>query len=180
MQGMFQNPDLPKIKKTYNALDKSVKDTKPGKEVKKRLDELEKTTMPPTAALLKSGAAAPDFTANTPDGKTASLKTSLGKVTIVDFWASWCGPCRAENPNVVALYKEFHPKGLNIVGVSLEDNAAAWKAAIAKDGLTWTEVSNLKKWKDPIALQYGVESIPATFLLDANGTIIARDCVVMN
>ena len=177
IQRMFQNPDVPKIKKFFNALDKSVKDTKPGKELKKRLDEMEKMTQPAAApaAGLKEGAAAPDFTANTPDGKTTSLKASLGKLTIVDFWASWCGPCRQENPNVVALYKEFHAKGLNIVGVSLDDDAAAWKTAIAKDGLVWTQVSNLKKWKDPIALQYGVESIPATYLLDASGNIIAHD-----
>ncbi|MDI1256599.1 MAG: TlpA disulfide reductase family protein [Flavobacterium sp.] len=176
MKGMFQNPDLTKIKKLYDGLDKSIKDTKPGKDLKKRLDELQKMATPAAAAaVLNEGAVAPDFTANTPDGKIASLKTSLGKLTIVDFWASWCGPCRQENPNVVALYKEFHAKGLNIVGVSLDDDAAAWKTAIEKDGLLWTQVSNLKKWKDPIALQYGIDQIPATFLLDASGKIIARD-----
>ena len=104
-----------------------------------------------------------------------SLKESLGKVTIVDFWASWCGPCRAENPNVVALYNEFHSKGLNIVGVSLDKDAAKWKDAIAKDKLTWTHVSNLKFWDEPIAIQYEVQSIPATFILDASGKVVARD-----
>ena len=104
-----------------------------------------------------------------------SLKESLGKVTIVDFWASWCGPCRAENPNVVALYNEFHSKGLNIVGVSLDKDAAKWKDAIAKDKLTWTHVSHLKFWDEPIAIQYEVESIPATFILDASGKVVAQD-----
>jgi thiol-disulfide isomerase/thioredoxin len=104
-----------------------------------------------------------------------SLKESLGKVTIVDFWASWCGPCRKENPNVVAIYKELHSKGLNIIGVSLDKEAKAWKEAIAKDNLTWTQVSNLKFWEEPIAAQYGVQSIPATFILDATGKVVAQD-----
>ena len=106
-----------------------------------------------------------------------SLKESLGKVTLIDFWASWCGPCRVENPHVVALYNEFHEKGLNIIGVSLdrEDQKEKWINAITTDNLTWTQVSNLKFWQDPIAKQYSVQSIPATFLLDADGKIIAKN-----
>ena len=104
-----------------------------------------------------------------------SLKESLGKVTLIDFWASWCQPCRQENPNVVALYKAFHSKGLNIISVSLDEDAVSWKEAIVKDKLTWTQVSNLKEMKDPIALQYGITQIPTTFLLDAKGKIIAID-----
>ena len=99
----------------------------------------------------------------------------MGKVTIIDFWASWCGPCRSENPNVVALYKKFHAKGLNIIGVSLDNNAEKWKQAILKDGLIWIHVSNLKEWNDPIAKIYEVNQIPSTFLLDASGKIIAVD-----
>ena len=104
-----------------------------------------------------------------------SLKESLGKVTLIDFWASWCQPCRQENPNVVALYKAFHNKGLNIISVSLDEDAVSWKEAIVKDKLTWTQVSNLKEMKDPIALQYGITQIPTTFLLDAKGKIVAID-----
>ncbi|POY37635.1 hypothetical protein C3L50_13760 [Flavobacterium alvei] len=104
-----------------------------------------------------------------------SLKESLGKITIVDFWASWCGPCRAENPNMVALYKDFHSKGLNIIGVSLDKDAAKWKEAIAKDKLVWTQVSHLKYWDEPIAAQYQVQVIPAPFILDASGKLIAKD-----
>jgi thiol-disulfide isomerase/thioredoxin len=103
------------------------------------------------------------------------LKESLGKVTIVDFWASWCGPCRAENPNVVAIYNELHSKGLNIIGVSLDEDADKWKKAIAKDKLSWTQVSNLKGWKDPIAVQYNIEEIPSTFILDDKGNIVAKN-----
>jgi thiol-disulfide isomerase/thioredoxin len=116
-----------------------------------------------------------DFSAPNPQGKVVSLKESLGKVTIVDFWASWCGPCRKENPNVVAIYKELHAKGLNIIGVSLDKEKSKWTEAIAKDGLTWTHVSNLKFWDEPIAAQYGVQSIPATFILDASGKVVAQD-----
>lgn len=160
--------DQAKLKKIYENLDASLKATKAAKKIKKSLDNLSSTSV---------GSIAPAFSAPDVNGKMISLKESLGKVTIIDFWASWCGPCRQENPNVVALYNEFHAKGLNIIGVSLdrEGEADKWKEAIAKDGLTWTEVSNLKFWQDPIAMQYNVKSIPATFLLDANGKIIAKD-----
>jgi thiol-disulfide isomerase/thioredoxin len=95
-------------------------------------------------------------------------------VTIVDFWASWCSLCRAENPNLVAIYKEFHSKGLNIVGVSLDKDAAKWKQAIAKDKLSWIQVSHLKFWDEPIAIQYEVQALPAPFVLDASGKVVAK------
>ena len=106
-----------------------------------------------------------------------NIEETLSKpgIVVLDFWASWCGPCRAENPNVVALYKEFHAKGLNIIGVSLDKDVVKWKEAIAKDGLVWSQISNLKFWDEPIAKQYNVESIPATFILDASGTVVAKD-----
>jgi len=164
----FPNVDLAKIRKIYNGLTSELKNTKPGKSVKEKLDNVD---------AVEIGKVAPDFTAPNPEGKNVSLKQSLGKVTIVDFWASWCAPCRQENPNVVALYNEFHDKGLNIVGVSLDqpDGAAKWKDAIAADKLAWTHVSNLKFWEDPIAKKYNVKSIPATFILDASGKIVAKD-----
>ena len=105
----------------------------------------------------------------------ASLKENLGKATLIDFWASWCPPCRQENPNVVAIYNEFHAKGLNIISVSLDKFADKWKQAIEEDKLSWTQVSNLKEMKDPIALQYEVTQIPTTFLLDASGKVVAVD-----
>lgn len=154
------------VKGYYEKLDKSLLETKSAKNIKKVLDSMTENTL---------GKPAPNFSAPSPEGKTISLKESLGKVTIIDFWASWCGPCRAENPNVVAMYNELHSKGLNIIGVSLDKDAAKWKEAIAKDKLTWTHVSNLKFWDEPIAKQYNVQSIPATFILDAKGNIVAKD-----
>lgn len=105
-----------------------------------------------------------------------SLKESLGKVTLIDFWASWCPPCRKANPEIVALYNKFHAKGLNVISVSLDTDKTKWQQAIAKDKLTWTQVSNLAEMEeDPIVKQYGVQLIPTTFLLDSSGKIIAID-----
>lgn len=120
------------------------------------------------------GNLAPDFSGPTPSGENLSLKSKMGKVTIVEFWASWCRPCRVENPNLVRTYNKYHDKGLEIVAVSLDKNKASWEKAIADDGLTWNHVSNLKYWQDPIAKLYGVRAIPASFVLDAEGRIVAK------
>lgn len=177
IQSMTADPsaDIKKTETLYNALDESVKNTTPGKDIKTKIGQAKMPAVGASAPPVGSAKWRSDFSAPNPQGKVVSLKESLGKVTIVDFWASWCGPCRKENPNVVAIYKELHSKGLNIVGVSLDKEAAAWKEAIAKDGLTWTQVSNLKFWDEPIAAQYGVQSIPATFILDATGKVVAQD-----
>ncbi len=121
------------------------------------------------------GSKAPNFSAPTPTGEQLALKDVIGKVTLVDFWAAWCKPCRAENPNVVNAYKKYHDKGFNIIGVSLDRNADDWKKAIADDGLIWNQVSHVAYFDDPIARIYGVEAIPAAFLLDENGIIIAKN-----
>ena len=180
IQGMMNDPaiDIQKVEKLYASLDESLKTTKPGKAIELKIKESKMTPATPQPGASPAPAAAnwrSDFSAPNPQGKVISLKESLGKVTIVDFWASWCGPCRAENPNVVAIYNEFHSKGLNIVGVSLDKDAAKWKEAIAKDKLTWIQVSHLKFWDEPIAAQYEVQSIPATFILDASGKVVAKD-----
>ena len=169
--------DVARATKMYENLDPVLKNTKEGKNINKKLNSLktaEKKNDTSTTAV-EIGTLAPDFSAPNTDGVDTSLKSSLGKLTLIDFWASWCGPCRVENPNVVALYKDFHAKGLNIIGVSLDEKADKWKDAIAKDKLTWTQISNLKGWNDPIAKRYFVDGIPATFLLDEKGVVIARD-----
>lgn len=177
IQSLINDPsaDFKKTEALYNSLDESLKNTKPGKAVKEKIGQMKLPAVGASAPPVGSAKWRSDFSAPNPEGKTVSLKESLGKVTIVDFWASWCGPCRKENPNVVAIYKELHSKGLNIIGVSLDKEAAAWKQAIAKDNLSWTHVSNLKFWDEPIAKQYGVESIPATFILDSSGKVVAQD-----
>jgi len=120
------------------------------------------------------GNAAPDFTFNTPEGKPLALSSFRGKVVLVDFWASWCGPCRKENPNVVRLYKKYHDKGFEVLGVSLDESKEKWIAAIKKDGLIWNHVSDLKGWSSQACALYGIEAIPFTILLDKEGKIIAK------
>lgn len=121
------------------------------------------------------GEIAPLFEGPTPTGERIALESFRGKVTIIDFWASWCRPCRVENPNLVRLYKSMHDKGLEIVGVSLDKNKASWERAIADDGLSWNHVSNLQYWSDPIAQLYSVRAIPAAFVLDKEGKIVAKN-----
>ncbi|MEX0272741.1 MAG: peroxiredoxin family protein, partial [Flavobacteriaceae bacterium] len=121
------------------------------------------------------GSKAPEFSGPNPDGKQISLAEVKGKATLIDFWAAWCRPCRAENPNVVKVYNKYHDKGLNVIGVSLDRNAEAWKKAIADDGLEWNHVSHVAYFEDPIAKLYNIDAIPAAFLLDENGVIVAKN-----
>ena len=130
---------------------------------------------------VKIGDKAPDLKFKTPDGKFDALSDLKGQVVLVDFWASWCGPCRGENPNVVAAYNKYKDKkfkgakGFTIFSVSLDQNHDAWVNAIAKDKLSWTHhVSDLQGWYSAAARLYGVNSIPTNFLIDANGVVIAK------
>lgn len=121
------------------------------------------------------GEEAPTFAGETPDGELIKLESLRGKVVLIDFWASWCGPCRRENPNVVKVYERYKDKGFEILAVSLDSNKDRWLKAIADDKLTWLHVSELKGWKGDISRTYGVNSIPQTVLLDAEGRILARN-----
>ena len=118
-----------------------------------------------------------DFTQETPEGDLLSLSELVGKskLLLVDFWASWCGPCRAENPSVVAVYKEYHEKGFDVLGVSLDMKKENWIKAIEDDGLIWHNVSDLKYWNNAAAQDYAISSIPSNILIDENGTIIAKN-----
>ncbi len=122
-----------------------------------------------------TGAEAPDFALPTPEGDTLRLSDLRGKVVLIDFWASWCGPCRRENPNVVRLFHKYKDKGFDILGVSLDRQRDRWIKAIEADGLTWHHVSDLKGWQNAVARLYGVRSIPHTVLVDREGRIIARN-----
>jgi peroxiredoxin len=122
------------------------------------------------------GQKAPDFTLNDAEGKPVALYSKIGsKLLLIDFWAAWCRPCRQENPNVVKVYGEFHKKGFDVVGVSLDHEKDAWIKAISDDKLTWTHLSDLQFWNNAAAKLYAVNSIPANFLLDETGKIIGKN-----
>lgn len=159
------------MQKLYDGLSSEVKKTSIAEQIKTYLNQ------EAARGVVAVGDKAPSFSAKTPEGKELALEDALGKYTLVDFWASWCKPCRIENPNVVRVYKKYHDKGLNILGVSLDkkQSRSRWLKAIKDDGLVWQQISNLQYWNGPIVKRYGVRSIPANFLLDENGKIIARD-----
>lgn len=147
-------PDLPKIKKIADAFQKQM-------------------DAPAVGDLI--GKQAPDFSLSSPDGKIISLSSLKGKYVLVDFWASWCKPCRMENPNVVAAYQQFKDKNFTILGVSLDKTKDEWVRAIAEDQLTWNHVSDLKFWDSQVVPLYGIEGIPFNVLVDPTGKIIATE-----
>ncbi len=154
------------IELIYSGLKSSVQQTYYGKKIAEMIVMKKKMAI---------GQMAPDFTLPDQQGKPVSLSSFKGKITLVDFWASWCGPCRAENPNVVNAYERFHSKGFEILGVSLDTKRDAWLQAVTEDRLTWIQVSDLKGWSSKVAEEYGIQSIPSNVLLDTEGRILAKD-----
>ena len=126
---------------------------------------------------IELGEIAPDFTAPSIDGTNVTLSEELkkNKVTLVDFWAAWCRPCRVENPNLVRLYKEYNKEGFNIIGVSLDRTKEQWEQAIIDDNLPWTQVSNLNFWNDPVARRYSIRAIPQSYLLNKDGLVMGKN-----
>ncbi len=129
----------------------------------------------PEVRIVEVGDAAPTFTQTSPTGKELSLSDFKGKYVLVDFWASWCAPCRKVNPDLVKLYAMFKGKGFEILGVSLDEDKAKWEAAIQSDGLDWPQVSDLNGWKNEVAARYGINAIPQSFLVDPQGKIVAKN-----
>ncbi|MDP2385030.1 MAG: TlpA disulfide reductase family protein [Bacteroidota bacterium] len=124
--------------------------------------------------MLPTGSPMPDIKLKTPEGKEIALSSLKGKLVLVDFWASWCGPCRKENPNVVKLYNQFNKKGFEIYSVSLDEEQDKWEKAIEKDGLKWIHVSDLGGWSSSVCKQFNISSIPFTILVGKDGNIVAK------
>lgn len=160
----MRDANLRETRSLYGALSETAKASQYGRIIKERIARLAKT---------EGGAKAPDFTLPDTQGNMVTMSEVKAKIKIVDFWASWCGPCRLNNPALRKLYDEFHDKGLEIIGVSLDTNKAAWEKAIEKDGLCWVNVSSLKGWKCDLVRLYNVTGVPSIFILDENNHIIA-------
>ena len=168
LDGNARTMELQELESLYHALSPTYKETRSGKSIVKGIEARKITAI---------GKTAPDFTQPDTMGRAVKLSDLRGKYVLVDFWASWCGPCRAENPNLVKSFNRFKDKGFTVLGVSLDQpgKKEAWMAAIHKDGLGWTQVSDLKFWDNEAAVLYGIKAVPANLLLDREGKIIAKD-----
>jgi len=158
--------DLPELEEATKAIDTTLNTSIYLQELNKQVDILK---------AVQVGMPAPDFTQNDTAGNPLTLSSLKGKVLLIDFWASWCSPCRAENPNVVKAWQKYHDKGFDILGVSLDRDRDKWIEAIQNDQLTWNQVSDLQFWNNEASSLYGIRSIPSNVLLDQDGIIIAHN-----
>jgi peroxiredoxin len=168
--------DIAYFEKLDNALFAKYPENQHAKDLHERIAEIKRIDAERQLAenKLAIGAEAPDFTSETPAGTSVSLSSFKGKCVLIDFWASWCKPCRAANPKMVKLYKKFKDKNFTILGVSLDKEKESWTKAIKDDNLTWPQLSDLKFWDSPVAKLYNVQAIPYSVLIDKEGKIAAK------
>ncbi|HEX8377864.1 MAG TPA: redoxin domain-containing protein [Pedobacter sp.] len=162
-----RSPDIPLMETLYNRLSTSIKNTDLGREYHKLLTDRKN---------LIAGTKAPDFVQKDTAGNSISLSSFKGKYLLLDFWASWCSPCRKESPQLVQIFNDFRDKNFTILGISLDgaSDKGSWLKAIKDDGLAWAQVSDLKKWNNQAAKLYSIYAIPQNFLIDPNGVIVAK------
>jgi len=158
--------DVLKTEVLYNMLDPKIKATSMGQYIAQQITE---------GKVNGNGTLLPDFSQPDTSGKAVSLSSLRGNYVLVDFWASWCGPCRQENPNLVAAFKKYQSKKFTVLGVSLDKAKEAWIDAINMDGLTWTHISDLQGWQNSVAQQFQIFNIPQNFLLDPDGKVIGKN-----
>ena len=160
------NANGEQMEKLFNKLNPEIQNSPIGNYVAQQIMEGKKNPM---------GKVIPDFEQADVNGNMVSIKSLRGKYVLIDFWASWCGPCRGENPNVLAAYKKYKNKNFTVLGISLDKAKEAWLKAIKDDGLVWQQLSDLKFWENEVAKQFGIQSIPQNFLIDPNGIVIGKN-----